>query len=288
MLVIYKPRKISYDEDWKEGFKAAGGLLHDWSQETRFHDDLTVLLHSITAQWGPIPDWIYREAQARKGKLVLFFVNEFKNLDEKRDLAKRLGVDLIASQLGKDDAERLYDSPVVETPHALNPDFFYSRKAPQKRPFDIGVRGHQYPASVGDDDRNRIHDPNLWNDLRHDCRPGTGHFVGRERWAMALSRWRTMPSCEGGMVRGKCMTPRHFDAIGSLTTLVMYPGRYNGILSENNYVRLEPDHSNLAEVKSRIRDKAHCEEIALRTREYINDCHTYRHRAEFVIKLASG
>src|SRR4051812_4068033 len=112
MLVIYKPRNLSYVEDWKEGFKASGGVLHDWGEEADFHDDLTVILHSLTAQWGEIPAWIYRRAQARKGKLVLFLGNEFKKLEEKRDLARQLGADFIASQLRREDAQRIYQYPV--------------------------------------------------------------------------------------------------------------------------------------------------------------------------------
>jgi hypothetical protein len=281
VLVIYKERGLSYDEDWKHGFKQVGGVLQDWEEEADFHD-LTVILHSLTAQWGRIPDWIYQQAQKRKGKLVLFLGNEFKKIKEKKELAVQLGADVIATQLCKEDAARLYGHPVIEVPHALNSDFFFLRTQPKYRPFDIGVRGNEYPAFLGDSDRNNIHDPEAWGGLKHDVIPGARNTVGRQAWAELLNSWRAMPSCEGGMVGGKCITSRHFDAIGCFTTLVMYPGKYNGILSEQNYIRLEKDHSNLEDVKKKILDKDYCERIARETRGMLLDCHTHKARAQLV------
>jgi hypothetical protein len=283
MLVIYRERGLSYDIDWLQAFQNAGASFTEYENEAGFHD-LTVILHSVTAQWGRIPDWIYRQAEKRKGKLLLFLGNEFKNLADKNQLAKELGVDAIATQLPAEAARKFYTSPVLEVAHALNPDFFYPRKA--VREFDVGVRGYKYPDSLGDNDRNRICDPLLWDCLRTDIVHGKEGFLPRLHWVEALSNWRAMPSTEGGLVGAKCITSRHFDAIGTKTCLVMYPGFFNGILTEKHYIKLEPDHSNLVEVKARILDEAHCEALADEAREYLCDSHTHAHRIKSILAWA--
>ena len=285
MLVIYKHREMSYDQDWHDGFASVGWDLHEYRKGTSFHD-LTVILHSVTAQWGDIPRWIYDEA-GRRGdkKLVLFIGNEFKLFEEKIKLAKDLGVDFIATQLRKEDAERIYGLPVIEVPHALNPKQFFPRIGCAKRPFDIGVRGAQYKPEVGDNDRNTVVSPKLWKGLKSDCLHGKSELLKRGEWAKKLSTWRTMPSTESGLIDAKCISSRHFDAIGSLTCLVMYPGKFNGVLNESHYIRLEKDHSNLGEVKDKIRDVAYCEGLVSKAREYLLDCHTHEHRARQVMEV---
>lgn len=281
MLVIHKERGLSYDDDWKDGFGSLGARFTEYEDEAPL-DELTVILHSVTAQWGRIPDWIYRAAEKRTGKLVLFLGNEFKKIKEKRELAVALRADVIATQLRKEDAERIYQYPVLEVPHALNADYFKPGLAHKDRPYDMGVRGNKYPAFLGDNDRNNIHDPNHWRGLTVDMKHGMEHFALRKEWAKLLGSWRTMPSCEGGMIGGKCVTSRHFDAIGSHTCLVMYPGHYNGILDERHYIRLERDHSNIEEVKEKIKDVAFCEQMVTKAREYLVGKHTHKHRAKMV------
>lgn len=287
MLVIYKPREMSYDYDWHEGFTEVGGKLSEYRKETDFHD-LTVILHSVTAQWADIPRWIYHQAKKRGNKkLVLFLGNEFKQFDLKKKLAKDLNA-AIATQLRKEDAERIYGLPVIEVPHALNPKRFYSRIGYQKRPFDIGVRGADYPKDLGDEDRNRIVAHKLWSGLKADCIPGKHAFLPRGEWAKKLSSWRTMPSTESGLADAKCISSRHFDAIGSHTCLVMYPGQYNGVLDESHYIRLERDHSNLSLVKEKIKDLTYCEQMVSKAREYLLESHTHTHRAKQVLDWASA
>lgn len=288
MLVIYKPREMSYDHDWHDGFTSVGGVLHPYRKEAVFHD-LTVILHSVTAQWDRMPRWIYDQAERRgTKKLVLFLGNEFKDLDLKKSLAKDLNADVIATQLRKEDAERIYGHPVIEIPHALNPKLFHSRMGYRERPFDIGVRGAWYPDSLGDTDRNTIYSSKVWRGLKEDIKPGKQDFLSRSDWAKNLSKWRTMPSCEAGMVGAKAVSSRHFDAVGSLTCLVMYPGNYNGVFKDEHFIRLERDHSNLGEVKEKIKDVAYCEAMVSKTMEYLLDCHTHEHRAKRVIEWASA
>jgi hypothetical protein len=273
MLVIYKERGLSYDIDWLEAFRKDGAEFTEYSTEVEFHD-LNIILHSVTAQWGPMPEWLYKA----KGKVLLLPGNEYKNLEEKNQFARDLGA-TIGTQLPLE-AASFYDVPVIEVPHALNPDYF----RPGKKSFDIGVRGFAYPQNLGDDDRNRICDPRLWDCLDADIKHG--EFLPRGEWAKVLGSWRAMPSTEGGKPGAKCITSRHFDAIGSHTCLVMYPGFFNGILTEEHYIKLERDHSNIAEVRARILDAAHCDGVVSRAREYLADCHTHAHRVRQIVAWA--
>jgi hypothetical protein len=276
MLAIFKRRPHSYDQDWMGAFQAAGFQLTD--QPTKFHD-LTVILQSVTAQWEGIPEWISNEAVGFTGMLVFFPGNEYALFERKNKAALDLKA-TIATQLPIEAAKRIYTAPVIEVPHALNPDFFFpegSKKA------EIGVRGNPYkPGTVGDDERNRI--CGMWKDLKHDCSMGKETFLTREAWRDALRKWRCMPSTEGGAVGAKCVTPRHFDAIGTHTCLVMYPGFFNGILKPEHYITLERDHSNLVDVRRQIKDADHCLKIVSKAREYCLDGHTYAHRVRQVLE----
>lgn len=275
MLAIYKKRPHSYDQDWNGAFEAAGFTLTD--QPTAFHD-LTVILHSVTAQWEGIPQWIRDEAHKATGKVVLFLGNEFALFDKKNDAAKMLKA-TIATQLPLKAAKQLYTAPVIEIPHALNPDYF--TPGLKRKKIEIGVRGNSYKPIVGDDERNRI--CGLWGDLKHDCKMGKEVFLARNGWLEALRSWRCMPSTEGGKVGAKCITTRHFEAIGTHTCLVMYPGFFNGILKPEHYIQLEKDHSNLADVKRQIKDEEHCLRIVSKAREYCLDGHTYAQRVKRVL-----
>jgi hypothetical protein len=276
MLAIYKPRPHSYDQDWMQAFEKAGFTLS--SKPCEFHD-LTVILQSVTAQWQGIPSWI-REQKGR-GRILMFPGNEYKLFKEKGRAARELGAE-IATQLPLKVAQKIYPVPVIEVPHALNPDYF----VPGEKRYEMGCRGNIYPAIVGDDHRNRISSPSLWKGLNHDIKMGPDHFEGRKGWLKALQSWRTMPSCEGAAVNAKCVTPRHFDAIGAHACLVMYPGEYNGILKPEHYIRLEFDHSNLDDVLRQVRDAGHCLEIVSKAREYLCDSHTYAHRVKQVLAWA--
>ena len=274
MLAIYRKRPHSYDQDWLEAFEKAGFELT--TKPTRFHD-LTVILQSITAQWTGIPDWIMEGAAKHTGRLVFFPGNEYA-LFEKKDRAALAMKATIATQLPIEIAQKIYKAPVVEVPHALNPDFF----VPGEKLRDIGVRGNVYKPIVGDEERNTICNPSLWAGLNHDCVMGED-FKDRLGWLAALQSWRCMPSTEGGMVGAKCATPRLFDAIGTHTCLVMYPGFFNGILKPEHYITLERDHSNLGDVKRQIQDAAHCLGIVSKARDYLLDGHTYADRVQKVL-----
>lgn len=260
IVCIYKPRHHSYDQDWLEAFKNAGAEL---TTDLKF-GDLTIFHHSYTAQEVNLPKC------EPSGKVLVMVVNEFKLAMERMKFAKALNA-TIASQLLIDDALAIYQGcDVISIPHALNPDGFQIHIGNRK--YDIGVRGAAY--KIEDGLRNRICDKSTWVGINSDLE--LGKIYPSDQWKKFLRQWRVMPSCEGGHEGGKIMTPRHFEAIGTGTGLVMYPGRYNDILDESHYIRLNLDHSNLAEVKERILGDV--SPMVRMAREYLADCHTHKHR----------
>jgi hypothetical protein len=77
----------------------------------------------------------------------------------------------------------------------------------------------------------------------------------------------------------KCISSRHFDAIGTKTVQIMLPGRYNDILkADQHYIALAPDFSNIQDVMKRFRDLSHRETMANQTHEYAMAEHTYDRR----------
>lgn len=80
-------------------------------------------------------------------------------------------------------------------------------------------------------------------------------------------------------VYSKAISSRHFDAIGTKTLHVMYPGRYNDILSPGiNYFELQRDHSNINELLELLRDADSIRRITDTTYDYIMALHTHEMR----------
>jgi len=78
---------------------------------------------------------------------------------------------------------------------------------------------------------------------------------------------------------GKAISSRHFDAIGTETVQIMFPGRFNDILKAGeHYIALERDFSNIEEVLEKLADPNFCQSLTRRTRESIMDQHTFAHR----------
>lgn len=79
----------------------------------------------------------------------------------------------------------------------------------------------------------------------------------------------------------KAISSRHFDAIGTKTCLVMFPGRYNDILRpDEHYILLRKDFSNIKEVKEKVLDENFRRELVDRTYEYVLQNHTHAHRID--------
>ena len=80
-------------------------------------------------------------------------------------------------------------------------------------------------------------------------------------------------------IYGKCISSRHFDAIGAGTVQIMFPGRYNDILeADRHYLSLKPDFSNIDTVIERLRDPNERRRISDSALEHILAGHTYAHR----------
>jgi hypothetical protein len=85
---------------------------------------------------------------------------------------------------------------------------------------------------------------------------------------------------------GKCISSRHFDAAGTNTCQIMFPGRFNDILvADRHYLALEPDFSNLDIVLERFRDPSARQEVIDATYDLVMDGHTYAHRMRQVYEL---
>jgi hypothetical protein len=86
---------------------------------------------------------------------------------------------------------------------------------------------------------------------------------------------------------GKCISSRHFEAIGTETCQILLEGDYNGILEPDvHYIAVRRDLSNLEEALALFADEGHRRELVVRTREFALDLHTYDHRvAELVAQV---
>ena len=78
---------------------------------------------------------------------------------------------------------------------------------------------------------------------------------------------------------GKCISSRHFDAIGTGTVQILLAGRYNDILNaDEHYISLEPDYSNITDVMERFSDVSCREAIANEALQHVMVEHTYAKR----------
>ena len=77
----------------------------------------------------------------------------------------------------------------------------------------------------------------------------------------------------------KCISSRHFDAIGTGTVQILLTGRYNDILvAGSHYLELARDFSNAEELARQFMDQGERERIAQTALEHIAANHTYAHR----------
>jgi hypothetical protein len=87
-------------------------------------------------------------------------------------------------------------------------------------------------------------------------------------------------------IHGKCISSRHFDAIGTRTCQIMFRGRFNDILeADKHYIALADDFSNIGDVLARFRDTRYRTDITAKAYEHILDGHTYAHRMRQVAGL---
>lgn len=69
-----------------------------------------------------------------------------------------------------------------------------------------------------------------------------------------------------GNILYNTISPRVFEAAALKTPLIMFPGKYSGIVAPwDHYIPLEPDFSNMADVADKIKDTAYLQDMADRT-----------------------
>ena len=87
-------------------------------------------------------------------------------------------------------------------------------------------------------------------------------------------------------VYGKCISSRHFDAIGTKTCQIMFRGRFNDILkADQHYVALNQDFSNLEDALARFLDSTHRRTMVEEAYSHVMDAHTYDHRMRLLYDI---
>jgi len=203
---------LSYVIDWLDAFRRAPALaatccnimnLAEWPRARRLiaQAPLVVILHSAAGDDLSVIARFTEALRARRGKLLLFFGNEYTLMPQKIEFAQSVAADFIASQLPPAAAAWLYEpcrrSRVLHAPAALNPARF--RPLGLAREIDLGFRGDLYPFSIGDDERTRVlehfrqHAKSLALavDIQYTRVPGPA-------WNECLNRWHGIVGAESG------------------------------------------------------------------------------------------
>lgn len=164
----YEP--LSYARDWEDAFLNNPHLDVDLCNATdlltfRRHlklikdYDLIVVLHSAAGDDMSVIKKAVHALQRRRGKLAIFFGNEYDLMAEKIDFANRSNADFICSQLPIKAAVWLYDgvasAKILSIPHALN-QHIYRPDRTVNRVLDIAFVGALYHSTIGDLERTHI------------------------------------------------------------------------------------------------------------------------------------
>lgn len=113
--------------------------------------------------------------------------------------------------------------------------------------------------------------------------------LGAERLDFAEVNRRFFAGRPRAPVYSKCISSRHFDAIGCKTLQIMFPGRFNDILEAGeHYVALAPDFANLGEVLLLLKDASARQAIVDRAYEHVMSAHTYGHRLAALQSVLAG
>jgi hypothetical protein len=79
----------------------------------------------------------------------------------------------------------------------------------------------------------------------------------------------------------RCISSRHFDAMGTKTCQILFDGKYNGILKpDEHYIRLNSDFSNISEVMRKFKDDEFRNALVDKTYDFATSKHLYKHRVE--------
>jgi len=207
-------RVLSYVMDWKDAFAESPSLDVEWCNVNNLIEfesglrrlkqfPLSIVLHS--AAWDDLR--LLRLAQGRfqdrRGALLLFYGNEYHNMQEKIAFARSVAADYVASQLPLASAQWLYAdchaSVIVPAPAALNPRVYHCDRS--ERSIDLGFRGDIYASAyaLGDQERTEI----LQYFDRHAEQWGLTKDIAfvrhpREQWNEFLNRCKGIMGAESG------------------------------------------------------------------------------------------
>jgi len=82
-------------------------------------------------------------------------------------------------------------------------------------------------------------------------------------------------------IYGKCISSRHFDAVGTKTCQIMFRGRFNDILrADHHYLALDHDFGNLDDVLRRFSDERERTAVTDEAHAHVLASHTYPHRMQ--------
>jgi hypothetical protein len=110
--------------------------------------------------------------------------------------------------------------------------------------------------------------------------------VSAEQFEFAEIHRRFFAGRARAPVYSKAISSRHFDAIGTKTLQILFPGRYNDILTAGeHYLALEHDFSNIDAVLAVLRDDGARRRIVDRAHDHVMSAHTYRHRIETLLSI---
>lgn len=203
---------LSYVNDWLETFQQTSLLevtecninnfLEYRACLKRLKDfELIIILHSAAGDNMTFLRYAASKLQARRGRLLVFFGNEYNLMPEKIGFAREVEAEYIASQLPETAAEWLYSdckkSKVLLAPPALNPSQY--KPIGSVRSTDIGYRGDVYGFSLGDNERTEFilfvkahaEQWGLTSDIQFVRHP-------RDEWIRFLNRCKAVVGAESG------------------------------------------------------------------------------------------
>jgi hypothetical protein len=218
VLTLQYATRSSYYLDWVEAFERsplfAVTTFNLFRRDQRCaaaraigDADLVVALHSCSADTLEYIQPLSGALKARRGRFLILVGNEYNlpwaRLGEKRDFLRATGADYVGTQLPIEAGRWLYadtGAQVLPLPHALNDSVFRPDKPDSLRPIDVGGRSARYPAFIGDDERNQVHDlfsrigPKYGLQVDID----TGSRLDRGGWARFLNNCRATIGTEAG------------------------------------------------------------------------------------------
>jgi hypothetical protein len=123
--------------------------------------------------------------------------------------------------------------------------------------------------------------------VKNALRRGADRVAGRSHAPtapVAVGALPAAPTAPEGTRSGKCISSRHFDAIGTETCQILLPGRYNDLLQPDvQYLSLERDFSNLDDVLARFADETTRLRMVRDARAWALDGQTYGHRVRALL-----